>query len=563
MANKTNNTVRESFGVRLVSLIVGVHGLFIIASTLLLQLAIRHHSKISFYAIDIPLLLGMGLIYLSLFLKRRKRTAWIVTIIAYSFYTGLNLENLIKFLFNGYFPELFIIKVIILPLVILVLLFTKQYLFIVRSDIQGFAMAAKFSVIILFITFIYGVSGFLLLDKVDFHQNISLYGAIHHTIDQFDLTTNHTIHAYTRRGHFFLDSLSFISVGSLIYIVFSLFQPFKAYFSDQSVHRQKVNNLLHKFTSTSEDFFKLWPMDKQYLFNSDYTSALAIKVNHGVALALGDPTGDPETFDALIKEYNNLCFNNDWIPSHIHIDKSYNNIYLSNNYSLQKIGQEAVVNINYFNTEVVNNKYFRHIKNKFNKQHYSFELLSPPHHQAVLDRLQIVSDEWLKLPGRVERGFAMGYFNKEYLNQCQIAVVRDAANTIQAFLNIVPANFDTKQATYDLLRHTKDSLSNINDYLLIYFMVNLQNLKYIELNLGLCPLAGLNEKNIDDNFITNILRFAYDNGDKLYSFSGLYRFKSKYKPIWQDRFIAYQGGIRGFSKTITALNKAMQIKYKK
>jgi phosphatidylglycerol lysyltransferase len=164
----------------------------------------------------------------------------------------------------------------------------------------------------------------------------------------------------------------------------------------------------------------------------------------------------------------------------------------------------------------------------------------------------------------VERGFAMGYFSEEYLQQCNIMVVRDAAGTIQAFLNQVPADFDSQEATYDLLRHVNTSVSNINDYLLMQFIGYLEKEHYSKLNLGLCPLAGLDEADeTQKSFLDNVLRFAYANGDRIYSFSGLYRFKSKYEPEWSDRYIAYQGGVRNFSRTMTALTRAMRVRSKK
>jgi phosphatidylglycerol lysyltransferase len=138
-------------------------------------------------------------------------------------------------------------------------------------------------------------------------------------------------------------------------------------------------------------------------------------------------------------------------------------------------------------------------------------------------------------------------------------VARDAAGTIQAFVNLVPAGFDTEEATYDLLRNAQGSLGNINDYLLMSLIEELEKKDYKRLNMGLAPLGGLADDNEEERtLIDNLLQFAYANGDRFYSFSGLFRFKSKYEPEWQDRFIAYQNGTRGFSRTMTALTRCMR-----
>jgi phosphatidylglycerol lysyltransferase len=197
--------------------------------------------------------------------------------------------------------------------------------------------------------------------------------------------------------------------------------------------------------------------------------------------------------------------------------------------------------------------------NKFKNQDYSYELLSPPHHKAVLERLKVISDEWLSKGGRSERGFGMGYYTDEYAQMCQMAVARDGAGTIQAFMNLVPAsNFDKQEGTYDMIRQTNNSLSNVVDYLIINVMEGLQKDGYKRFNMGLSPLAGLDETESEERTILdNVLKFAYSNGDPFFSFSGLHKFKSKYEPEWQDRYLGFKGGVRGFSRSMTALTRCM------
>jgi phosphatidylglycerol lysyltransferase len=225
----------------------------------------------------------------------------------------------------------------------------------------------------------------------------------------------------------------------------------------------------------------------------------------------------------------------------------------------QKIGEEAIVAIDHFLSTVKRDKYFRQITNRYAKLAYTTELLSPPHNQAVIDRLKTVSRDWLALPGRAERVFMMGQFNEAYLQQCPLLVARDAAGTIQAFMNLLPKIGEPTEANYDMLRHTKESPGNVNDFLLMNCIDQLHQLGFKTLNLGLCPLAGMHKTTeTEKTVIDGALRFLYANGDRLYSFSGLHRFKSKYQPEWSGRYIAYKGGIRGFTRTLTALNTAMK-----
>jgi len=566
MALKTYLTrqlrIRERFGLQLVSIIVAAHGTFVVATTLLDVLADRHANRLTEASVDVPLLVGLSLLYLSARLRRRKRTAWLATILSYTFYLGISLTSLINSAGMPDVSAVQVIRVVILPVSILGLLMVLQSHYVVKSDIQGFRQAVRSSLLIVLVAFVYGIAGFTLLDKTDFHQEISPISAAHHTIDQLDLTTNRPLLPETRRARLFADSLSFISVGAVGYAVIALFQPIRSRFADQTADRRRMAMLLASGGAHSEDFFKLWPHDKQFFFDQASSSGLALHVGRGIALCLGDPVGDKQTFGRLLEEFALVCESNDWLPAHLHVEPTWRKLYESHGYSLQKIGQEAVVDIAHFQTDVASNKYFRHIKNKFSKQEYSCELLLPPHDPAILARLRTISNEWLERGGRTERGFVMGYFSDEYLQLCPLMVVRDGAGTIQAFLNQLPADFDALEATYDLLRHSNDSPGNINDYLLLNFIKQLSDQDYTQLNLGLCPLVGLTDNEAGKSVIDTVLRFAYANGDRLYSFSGLHRFKSKYEPLWRSRYIAYQGGVRGFTRTANALVGAMRVKSK-
>lgn len=556
--------IHRRFAVQFLSFLVAANGLYILALTLLEQLGARHSTRLSDIVIDVPLLVGLSLLYLSTLLRRQKRTAWFVTVLAYMFYLGLGISNVLDGVVDHTASVHELVRAMLLPFIVLGLLFAFQKEFVVKSDIQGFRSAVRFVVIVLGVALVYGAAGFALLDKSDFHQEISLPTALHYTVDQFDLTTSRPLQPYTKRARLFTDSLSFVSFAALVYVAISLFQPLRASLSAQNGEREQLRRLLRRYGGSSEEFFKLWPHDKQYFFDDSGESALAFRAHRGVALCLGDPVGNPARFPALMDSFKKLCFNNDWLPAFIHVADTHRRLYEQHGFVLQKLGEEAILDVRHFQEELKDAKYFRQIRNKFTKQGFSSELLMPPHHPAVVERLGVVSDEWLDQGGRAERGFAMGYYTDEYVQQCPVMVVRDAAGTIQAFANLVPADFDTEEATYDMLRRSKGSLGNINDFLLLELIDVLIGQGYVRLNLGLSPLVGLSGVEKERrNLIDNLLHFAYANGDRFYSFSGLHRFKGKYEPQWDDRYLAYQEGVRNFSKTMTGLMRVLNVKVRR
>jgi phosphatidylglycerol lysyltransferase len=547
----------ESLILQLITIAVIANGLVIIAATLLGQLRMHSVHAIDDTIVSLPLISGLTLVYLGSLLHRRKKAAWAVVVPLYTFILGFNLT---QYLNNEHLHTPWVLmRSIVLPLVIVTALIVFRRVFTVKSAIQNFSFSARIIVAMLAVILAYGTAGYLLLDESAFHQELSVVSALHHTVDQFDFTTQQELTPYTKRATVFIDSLNILSAVAVGYIIISLFQPIRSKLSSQAHNREVALDLLQKYSRDSEDFFKIWPTDKSYFSlgpESRHHATLAYRVQRGVALVVGDPVGTTTACKALMRDFDDLCKLNDWLPAYIHVADLTLPLYEDRGFLSQKIGEEAVVNTAAFLETTTHNKYFRQIRNKFEKQGYTWELLPPPHVAAVLARVHQVSDEWLQLPGRQERGFMMGYFSEEYMQQGNLLVARDAAGTIQAFINQVPT-YQADEANFDLLRHTKSALGNVNDYLLMALIESAHSQGFARLNLGLCPLAGLAKQAENKSVIDSAMRFVYANGDRFYSFSGLHRFKSKYNPTWTNRYIAYRGGVRGFSRTIYALNKAM------
>lgn len=535
----------------LIGLLVAVHGLAIITDTLVAQLGVpRFPLHISSFSIDLPLLLGLALVYISRLLRRRKYSAWVLATALYIFLLGLSAAGLVeRTALNRAHLLIFILALLILGILLLA---RKE--FVVRSDIRTVASAARVSALVLLAALLYGTGGFLLMDERDFHQDISPPAAIHYTIDQFDLTTN-PLQPHTRRAHLFLDSLTFISVTAVGFTFISLFQPLRARYGHQKDELTKARELVYAYPTSSQDFFKLWPEDKTYFFSQDRRAGVAYKVQRGVALVLGDPFGKAASIGRLLDEFEDLCFVNGWRPAFIQATSRWQRQFERRGYRLQLIGKEAIVHIAHFEAEVAPSGSFKRTAKRFEKLGFTTELCQPPHHEALLKRLQVISDEWLQRLSRSERTFTMGYFHEPYFQQCALLVMRDAAGTIQGFLNLVPAPLP-EEATFDMLRTSHQSPSGSSDYLLGQLLADLRQRGYRRLSLSLCPLVGLDQA--PNTLINRTLRFVYSNGDRLYSFQGLYKFKAKYQPEWHERYEIYKGGMRDFTQVMRALARAMK-----
>ena len=546
--------LHERIILQVITLAVIANGLVIILSTLLNQLHPRNGHLLNDLVVTLPLISGITLVYLGTLLHRRKQAAWAIVVPLYAFILGGNITQLSN---NGWLhsPE-HLLRNIALPLAVVTSLVAFRRFFYVKSAIQNFSFSFRIIVAMFLLIAVYGTLGYSLLDERDFHQDISAVTAFQHTMDQFDFTTSSQLTPHTRRATIFVDSLNILSAVAVGYVVISLFQPIRAKLSSQSGNRARAEELIKGHSDDSEDFFKLWPSDKAYFFNQTRTAGLSYRIQNGIALVVGDPFGKKSDFPTLIDAFSDFCRPNDWSPTYVHIEESNTHLYDRKGFQVQKIGEEAVVDVETYMETTIRSKYFRQIKNRFEKQGYTTEICRPPHSEAIQSRIKEISDQWLLIPGRQERGFMMGYHTAAYMERCNLILARDEQGEIQAFLNQIPA-YQTHEANFDLLRHSKEALGNVNDYLLIGFIGEAQKMGYQQVNLGLCPWSGLDTETDDKNLVGTAMRLLYTKGNRLYSSAGLRRFKAKYEPVWRNRYVAYKGGVRGFSRSAYALNKAL------
>jgi phosphatidylglycerol lysyltransferase len=60
-------------------------------------------------------------------------------------------------------------------------------------------------------------------------------------------------------------------------------------------------------------------------------------------------------------------------------------------------------------------------------------------------------------------------------------------------------------------------------------------------NLGMAPLAGLCIHRLAPRW-HRVGRFVFRHGEHFYNFQGLRRYKAKFGPVWQPRYLVVPGG---------------------
>lgn len=162
-------------------------------------------------------------------------------------------------------------------------------------------------------------------------------------------------------------------------------------------------------------------------------------------------------------------------------------------------------------------------------------MIEPPYQDKLLQELETVSNKWLGK--RREKGFSVGFFDRDYLNKAPVAILRDKDNQLMAFASIMPA-YQKGVLSIDLMRYLPNSPSGLMDALFIQLFEWAKENGYHTFNMGMAPLSKVGETR--NSFLRErIAANVFENIQYMYSFAGLRKFKEKFNPQWEPRFMVY------------------------
>jgi len=316
--------------------------------------------------------------------------------------------------------------------------------------------------------------------------------------------------------------------------------------------RAAVEAIVTQYGRAPLDYFKTWP-DKSYFFASSHGSVVAYRVAWSVAVSLGDPVGPMGELEHLVESFVSFCAGRGWRVVFQEVLPDLLPVYRRHGFCVQKIGEEALVDLERFATHTSRQRGFRKTRRRLEAAGYRITREPGPHPESRLDEVQEVSDEWLSLPGRRERTFALGRFDRRYLAQHPLVVARDGDGRVVGFLNEVPG-VRPGVATVDLMRHRRGVPNGLMDYLFGELMLLLRGEGYRWFSLGLAPLAGVGDRS-GASILDRVAHQVYEHASAVFSFKGLRNFKAKFEPLWEERFLVYEPGLGSLVRTALALGR--------
>jgi phosphatidylglycerol lysyltransferase len=206
-----------------------------------------------------------------------------------------------------------------------------------------------------------------------------------------------------------------------------------------------------------------------------------------------------------------------------------------------KLGEEAIVDLTSFDLRGNKAKTQRHAINAMEKAGGRFRIVEGDALLEKLSALREVSDAWLAAKGATEKGFSLGRFDAEYVRRFACAIVEDSASRVVAFANVLSGPRG-EEISVDMMRHSDTSSSALPspmEYLILSLMQDAKARGYTRFNLGMAPLAAVGATR-RARPIERLAHQFFLHGEAWYNYQGLRRFKERFHPAWEPRYLAYR-----------------------
>jgi phosphatidylglycerol lysyltransferase len=471
---------------------------------------------------ELVLVVGLLLLILSVFLLQGSTRAW---------YIGLFLTAISAI---GHIMKGADYEEAILALIAAVSLFYTRGHYALKPHRR----LTRISYLVLFYSvaavLLYGIIGFYFIDKHHFGIDFRFWEAVKIIFKLFFLFDDSGLTPLTKFGQDFLYSIYFLGASVLCFIFYSILRPYfsKPYNSAEDFSLAK--EIVNKYGNSPLDFFKTYP-DKFIFLSKERDGFVSFKMTRHFAFVLENPVcKDDEALIKMVQDFDHFCNENGFVSIYYRIPQQSLNLYRKMGKRSFPLGEEAIVDLTTFTLDGGKIKTTRSAINRLTSEGFDIKVYQPPLKEGLLQKLEMVSNNWLSDMNEKEIAFTQGVFDRSILKEQPVITVEDKEERVYAFLNLIP-DFAPVEATYDLIRKVDDAPNGVLDMLMAKTLMYLKEQGYKSANLGLAPLSGIEGTNLAEKTI----QYAYENLKAFGHFKGLRKYKEKFFPRWEKKYLVY------------------------
>lgn len=452
---------------------------------------------------------GLFLIVISDALRRRVDLAYYITIILLSVGAAASL-------LKGFDWE----EALVLSIVLLFVLPTKSLFFrrakllVPHDNVFSLIMIGTVFCLALFL-------GVFFYKQVQYSSNLWL---------------NHSLNKNAPRS--FRSGVVILIGTFIVWLRYALSSVPKIPYCTYETCKEHVDAILTHSTHTNGNLALLG--DKYFFFSEDKTAFIMYGKINNMLVVMGDPIGEETSFAALLWTFYEMAHREAIKIVWYEISQQNLSLFIELGLHIYKLGEDAVVDLTHFTMVGAARKRLRPSRNKVIKEGYQFSVLSKEDLILRFDEIEAVSNEWLQVRKAHEKGFSLGYFERNYLAHFDCAIV-EKEGEIVAFSNLWKSG-DGLELSVDLMRYKEHQSNGLMDYLFIECLLWGKEHNFERFHLGMAPLSGLNDSK-EAPLWNKGVNFLFQRGEKSYNFQGLRAFKNKFSPQWNPSYLAVPSSI--------------------
>jgi phosphatidylglycerol lysyltransferase len=478
---------------------------------------------------------GLTLLALARGLSRRKRIAWVFRLAMLAASVVLHLTRAFDW------HHALAAAVLLVPLV----RWRKE--FIARSDASSIRVALGLTGLLATTLFVFGTLG-LRQHSERGHFGVALTwkdcaagsaSALIWQKSEYDQDGSRDVRSFLRALR--LGSL----LGSFTVLALMLRPVVRRRLAHATPHeRDRVSRLIDEYGHDPMDPFALLT-DKSYFFSNGEKSIVAYALWRNFAVALADPIGPEDDKAEAVHQFVRFCKRQDWTPVFYCSHVTRRSLYEQAGLITFKVGEDARLSLENFNLQGGKFQNLRTASNRARKENMEFvwyDAKPTPDH-GIEAQLKLISDRWLSAKHGGEMSFDLGAFHLDDLRERGVGIVRNAEGRIEAFATWL--SFDRGHGrALDLMRGSAEARNGgLMDFLILECIARFRDQGVTEISLGNAPLANVRAEGDDEpTRPERATQFLFENFDRFYGYKSLFRFKRKYHPDWQGRYLAYPPG---------------------
>ena len=301
--------------------------------------------------------------------------------------------------------------------------------------------------------------------------------------------------------------------------------------------RERAAELVQEHGGDSLAYFAL-RRDKSYFFSPSGRSFLAYRVVSGTALIAGDPIGDVAERRDLVNEFRRVAHAKGWRVAVAGASNEALEDYVALGLRSLYLGDEAVIRPTEFSLEGRAIRKVRQSVSRLEKNGYQVRVLSTAAaDKALRAELRAVSEEWRG--NWPERGFTMAMDALFAYPDTVLAVAVAPDGSVGGFLQLVPSPASDGYSLASM-RRRRDTPNGLMEYLITETVAWARAHAVAEVSLNFAVFADFLRADDDASAPTRLMRWALIKSDRLFQVERLHSFNRKFLPHWRRRYFCFE-----------------------